>query len=263
MSSIAFLGAGNIAQAIMGGLAQENDHLVAYDPVPECCDKAAAMGVQIASSIEDAVSRAEVVMLCVKPNVVAGLLTESTKMLSGKLIISVAAGITTTTMLAALGSNAAIVRCMPNTPALLRAGITGLFATTNVSAEQRHKADTILKGVGDTLWVSEETSLDIVTAVSGSGPAYFFLMIEALINAGVKEGLDRDTATQLALQTALGTAMMAKQSDETPEALRKNVTSPGGTTQAAIESFESGGLRSLVDNAVHAARVRSVELSKP
>ncbi len=262
MASIAFLGAGNIAQAIMGGLSAGDHTLSAYDPVAACRDAAASIGVNIANSNREAIEQAEVVILCVKPNVVADLVAEESEALKDKLTISVAAGITTQTLLAHLGNQSAVVRCMPNTPALVKTGMTALFATPGVSEAQKELALNILASVGEALWVDKESKLDAVTAVSGSGPAYFFLMMEAMIAAAEAEGLDSETAKQLVLQTALGAATMAQASSESPAQLRINVTSPGGTTQAALETFENLELPTIVRQAVHAARVRSEELSQ-
>jgi pyrroline-5-carboxylate reductase len=280
MSRIAFLGAGNIAQAIMGGLIQngfDSDRLVAFDPVEACRDKAAAIGIRVAASNLDAITDADIVLLCVKPNVVLELLSDISKDIcspeleskdlesqekGSKLIISVAAGITTQSMQASLAVDTALVRCMPNTPALVQTGMTALFANSNVTDQQRTAAEDILSAVGQTLWVEREQDLDAVTAVSGSGPAYFFLMMESMINAAIQEGLSEAVSTQLVLQTALGAARMASTSESNPATLRTQVTSPGGTTQAALEHFEAEGFQGIVTGAVNAARVRSIELSE-
>jgi pyrroline-5-carboxylate reductase len=262
MSTIAFLGAGNIANAIMGGLISDGHTLFAFDPIEDCRERARGLGVVIASSNTDAISKADIVMLCVKPDVVLELLDEISAASQGKLFISVAAGITTTNMLNRLPRTTALVRCMPNTPALVKTGMTALFACPSVTAEQKASAASVLASVGEVLWVATEAELDIVTAVSGSGPAYFFLLMESMINAGVAEGLSVAVSTQLVLQTALGAAVMAKQSDFDAGTLRKQVTSPGGTTQAAIEDFQSNNFEQTVSGAVNAARTRSVELSK-
>ena len=224
--------------------------------------RARGQGVAIASSNTDAISKADIVMLCVKPDVVLDLLDEISTSSQGKLFISVAAGITTANMLSRLPEATALVRCMPNTPALVKTGMTALFASPAVTAEQRASATSVLTSVGESLWVDTEAELDIVTAVSGSGPAYFFLMMESMINAGVAEGLSTEVSTQLVLQTALGAAVMAKQSASDAGTLRKQVTSPGGTTQAAIEHFQSVKFEDAVRGAVNAARTRAVELSK-
>lgn len=262
MASIAFLGAGNIAQAIMGGLSAGNHQLFAFDPVEACRDAASALGVSITENNREAIEQAEVVILCVKPNVIAELVSDESSALNSRLTISVAAGINTSTLLTSLGASAAIVRCMPNTPALVKTGMTGLFATAGVSKAQRSMAEDILSAVGETLWVDDERALDAVTAVSGSGPAYFFLLMESMIEAAEAEGLDPKTARQLVLQTALGAATMAHSSADAPDQLRRNVTSPGGTTQAALETFEKLGLPDSVRKAVHAARIRAEELSQ-
>lgn len=263
MSSIAFLGAGNIAQAIMGGLAERADEykICAYDPVDTCRNAAAGLGVTIAQDNIDAVARADVIMLCVKPNVIPALAAEIAPHISNQLIVSVAAGITTAQLLKKLPSGSHVVRCMPNTPALVQTGMTGLFAAANVSRDERQTAEAILGAVGSTLWVDNEKDLDAVTAVSGSGPAYFFLLMESLVEAAEREGLDKTTARKLVLQTALGAARMASSSEHDPGTLRDQVTSPGGTTQAAIEIFLEKGLPGIVGSAVTAARVRSEELS--
>ncbi len=155
-----------------------------------------------------------------------------------------------------------IVRCMPNTPALLRKGVSGLFATGQVSAGQRQQAQTLLSAVGTALWLDEEQQLDAVTAVSGSGPAYFFLLIEAMTAAGEKLGLSREVATQLSQQTALGAAHMAVASDVDAAELRRRVTSPAGTTEAAIKTFQAGGFEALVEQALGAAARRSAEMAE-
>ncbi len=263
MRSITFLGAGNIAQAIMGGLASSPDEwrLTAYDPVEACRSAASDLGAKLADSPKAAIKDADLVMLCVKPNIIIQLLDDISATIERQLIVSVAAGITTQSMLAHLPAGSHVVRCMPNTPALVKTGMTALFASDAVTTAERESAEAVLAAVGSTLWVSEEKDLDAVTAVSGSGPAYFFLLMETLIDAGVKEGLDTAVARQLALQTALGAAKMASVSEHDPGTLRAQVTSPGGTTQAAIESFLADGLPGTVETAVAAARKRSEELS--
>lgn len=264
MTQIAFLGAGNIAQAIMGGLMETGytgNTIHACDPAPACQEKARALGANVAANNDAAIAEAEVVILCVKPNVVVDLLTAVSVPLDTKLIISVAAGVTVASIAEAVPEGTAIVRCMPNTPALVKTGMTALYANTEVSPAQRSQAEAILAAVGQAIWVDDESQLDAVTAVSGSGPAYFFLMMEAMIDAACSQGLDKQTAKTLVLQTALGAARMAVESVDDPARLRHNVTSPGGTTQAAIESFQAAGYADIVEAAVDAARRRSVELS--
>ena len=176
-------------------------------------------------------------------------------------MISIAAGIREKDIERWLGGSAAVVRCMPNTPALVRTGATALHANARVSDEQHDWAESILRAVGLTVWVGDESMLDVVTALSGSGPAYFFLFMEAIEQAALEFGLDPQTARVLTEQTAFGAAKVALEVDESPDELRRRVTSPGGTTQKAIEVFEQGGLRALVAQAMSAARRRSIELS--
>lgn len=275
MPTIAFLGAGNIAQAIMGGLiasAQQTSGpngtdtgmtVTANDPVEACRQKAAALGAEVKDTNAEAIRDADIVMLCVKPNVLIDLLRKlAPECREGQLFISVAAGITCATMKAVMPDNTAIVRCMPNTPALVKVGMTGMYATDTVTEIQKQAAQTVMDAVGETVWVTAESDLDAVTAVSGSGPAYYFLMMELMIEAAIKEGLDPSVAKKLVLQTALGAATMASASLDDPATLRVNVTSPGGTTEAALEHFKDKGLGSIVSGAIDAARVRSVEMSK-
>lgn len=263
MTAIAFLGAGNIAQAIMGGLIEDgfSGTICASDPAEPCRAAAQALGVSIVDSNDQAIASADVVMLCVKPNVVTQLLEALAEVITDQLFISVAAGVTINNMQQRCPAGTALVRCMPNTPALVQTGMTALYANEHTSEAQKQTAEKILGAVGKTIWVNSETELDAVTAVSGSGPAYFFLMMESMIEAAISEGLSPDVAETLVLQTALGAARMADASDTGPATLRTQVTSPGGTTQAALESFEAGGYRALVKSAVAAARLRSVELS--
>jgi len=176
-------------------------------------------------------------------------------------VVSVAAGITTGQIDRWLGGGQSVVRTMPNTPALLGAGATGLYANPAVDDGQRLAAQTLLQATGITAWIADEALMDAVTAVSGSGPAYVFLLAEAMQAAGEAQGLPPDTARRLVNQTLLGASRMLAESDEPAAALRQRVTSPGGTTQAALESFEAGGFRQLVDQAVAAATLRGRELA--
>jgi pyrroline-5-carboxylate reductase len=220
--------------------------------------------VEVSNDNAEAVVKADVIILAVKPQVMAEA-TDSIAAavrVNNALVISIAAGITIATMRARLGDQAAIVRCMPNTPALLGCGASGLFANGQTSAHQREYAQLILSAVGTTCWVETELELDAITALSGSGPAYFFLFMEAMINAGCELGLDRDTASQLAMQSGLGAARMALESDVDLVELRRRVTSPGGTTERAIESFEQDGLRKVVTRAMQAAADRAAAMAQ-
>jgi pyrroline-5-carboxylate reductase len=177
------------------------------------------------------------------------------------LVISIAAGITSAQLERWLGGHVAVVRTMPNTPALLGAGVTGLFANERVDGAGRAASEALLSSVGRTVWIEREGVMDAVTAVSGSGPAYVFLLAEAMQAAAEAEGLPADAARVLTLQTVLGAARMLTESDEQAVELRRRVTSPGGTTQAAIETLEAGGFRGLVAQAIHAATERGRQLS--
>jgi pyrroline-5-carboxylate reductase len=215
-------------------------------------------------TITKIVQEVDVVVLAVKPQAMREVLLQIAPVVQQKksLVVSIAAGISQTSLALWLGSDVAIVRCMPNTPALVLTGATALHANANVDEEEKDLAENILRAVGLSLWVDDEAQLDAVTAVSGSGPAYFFLMMEAMENAAVTMGLDEHTARLLVQQTALGAAKIALESAESPAQLRERVTSPGGTTQKAIETFQENGFAELVSKALQAAKERSIEMSK-
>lgn len=265
--SIAFVGGGNMARSLIGGLVARGHAPTAIrvaEPVPALrAALRADFGVAVFEDGAQAVAGAGTWVLATKPQVLRGVCETLAPHAQAMrpLVVSIAAGITTTQLARWLGGDIAVVRAMPNTPALLGAGVTGLFASTRVDAAGRALANALLGAVGKTVWIEEEAQMDAVTAVSGSGPAYVFLLAEALIDAAVREGLPAATARTLALQTVLGAARMLTESDADAAALRRRVTSPGGTTQAAIETFEAGGFRALVASAVHAARLRGMELS--
>jgi pyrroline-5-carboxylate reductase len=263
---IAFIGAGNMAASLIGGLRAKGldaAQIRASDPGAETRAKVSAEhGIEVFADNADAIQGADVVVLAVKPQamkVVCEAIRPHLK--PNQLVVSIAAGITCASMNTWLGTQP-IVRCMPNTPALLRQGVSGLFATAQVNAQQRQQAQELLSAVGVALWLDEEQQLDAVTAVSGSGPAYFFLLIEAMTAAGVKLGLPADIAAQLTLQTALGAAHMAVASDVDAAELRRRVTSPAGTTEAAIKSFQADGFEALVEKALGAAAHRSAEMAE-
>jgi pyrroline-5-carboxylate reductase len=265
--NIAFIGAGNMAKSIIGGLLAEG-----FDPQllsasglrQENLDTIAAQfGIAVSTDNRQLAAQAEVVILAVKPQVLKSVAVELQPVLGHRpLIISVAAGITTTSMSHWLGQDQAIVRCMPNTPSQLRLGASGLYANALVNDAQKQQADRILRAVGVVEWLTEERLLNAVTAVSGSGPAYFFLMMEAMIDAGVEQGLSRETATELTLQTALGAATLAQHSDVDVAELRRRVTSPKGTTEQAIKSFEQDDIRVIFQRAMNACAARALALSE-
>jgi len=264
--NIAFIGAGNMAASLIGGLRAEGmpaTALRASDPSAEQRARIEAEhGIRTSADNAEAVRGAQVVVLAVKPQSMKDVCLALAPHLHGDpLIVSIAAGISCASLEAWLGPRA-LVRCMPNTPALLRQGASGLYANPRVSAVQREQASRLLSAVGLALWLDAEEQIDAVTAVSGSGPAYFFLLIEAMTAAGEKLGLPRALATQLTQQTALGAARMAAESTVDAAELRRRVTSPAGTTEAAIRSFQAGGFEALVETALTAAARRSAELAE-
>jgi pyrroline-5-carboxylate reductase len=257
-----------MASSIVGGLLDSGhaaQALSVADPFPESLERIQSLGaLKTHSNNADAVTGAQVVILAVKPQVMADVTASISSAVeeSNAVVISVAAGVTIDTMQQRFGGNAAIVRCMPNTPALLGCGATGLYANDLTSSSQRELAQYILDAVGLTCWVEEEKQLDAITALSGSGPAYFFLFLEAMIDAACDLGLDKDTATKLACQTALGASRMALEDESDLVELRRRVTSPGGTTERAVASFEESALRDVVTNAMRAAADRAAEMAR-
>lgn len=266
-ASIGFIGAGNMASALVGGLLARGfapKRLGLADPNP--AQLAHFDDRKLFTSTDNAalVARSDVLVLAVKPQVMAQVLQPLAEVVQAKrpLIVSIAAGIPVTSLERWLGGALPIVRAMPNTPALVQTGATGLYANASVSLDQQRLAEDILGAVGMTVWVEGEALIDAVTAVSGSGPAYFFLVMEAMMAAGEQLGLDAKTARALTLQTALGAAQMAITADVGPDELRRRVTSPGGTTERALASFEAAGLRAAFVQALTAARDRGRELGE-
>jgi len=264
---IAFIGAGNMAKAIIGGLLAEGfsaKSISASGPRLESLNKVSEQyGIAVSTDNAQTAATADVIILAVKPQMLKEVALGLAGSLAHKpLIISVAAGITTASLASWLGADQAIVRCMPNTPSQLREGASGLFANANTSSAQKAQADAILRAVGVVQWLDDEALINTVTAVSGSGPAYFFLAMEAMIDAGVAQGLSRECASELTLQTALGAAILAKHSDVDVAELRRRVTSPNGTTEQAIKSFENDGIRAMFSRAMKACADRAVALSE-
>jgi pyrroline-5-carboxylate reductase len=265
--TIAFIGGGNMAASLIGGLVSDDydpKRIIVSEPDSEkLAALAARFSVQSASDNLDAVRRADVVVMAVKPQVLEQVAKDLAAAVQQQrpLVISIVAGIREADLQAWLGDGIALVRTMPNTPAMIQTGATGLHAGGSVSPEQRDLAESILRAVGLTRWVDAEEKMDAVTALSGSGPAYFFLVMEAMEQAGLELGLPADTARLLTLQTALGAARMAIESSDSPATLRERVTSPGGTTEQALQTLEAGGIRDLFQQALGAARNRSMELS--
>lgn len=268
MNNISFIGGGNMARSLIGGLIADG-RSAATITVSDSNDAqllALQQQFQVNTTLSnrEAAANADILILAVKPQVMRAVCTELQEAVqrTKPLIVSIAAGIREQEIDRWLGGNLAIVRAMPNTPALIQTGATALHANPLVSAEQRNSAETILRAVGLALWVPEERMMDAVTALSGSGPAYLFLFIEALEEAGRALGLPQQTTHLLALQTAFGATKMALESPEDCATLRRRVTSPGGTTEQAIRAFEEGGIRPLVEKALRAAANRSEELAQ-
>jgi pyrroline-5-carboxylate reductase len=264
---IAFIGGGNMTTSLIGGLLGDGTDagtIAVADPVPAQLKRLQEdFGVRGFHDNTDAVADAEVVVLAVKPQQLAGVAKGIAAELGGqrRLVISIAAGIRLDDLQRWLGAGCAIVRAMPNRPALIGAGVTALFAADCVSAAERRNAEAILGACGATVWLTQESQMDAVTAVSGSGPAYFFLLAEALEQAGVQLGLPAATARLLAVETARGAGSMMAQGRASPAELREQVTSTGGTTAAALAVLDRAGVRDIFVLAVNAAAQRSAQLA--
>jgi len=265
--TIAFIGGGNMATSLIGGIIKQG-----Y--APECISVSDPLestrrnlrdnyGVRVVGDNRTAAEDAQLVILAVKPQVLKSAALELAPALSPNcVVVSIAAGIPMRALQNWLGGDTAVVRCMPNTPALVQAGATGLYASPQTSAEQKRLAEDILATVGVTVWLDRESQIDAVTALSGSGPAYFFLVMEAMQKAGEQLGLQPEIARQLTLQTALGAAKMAAESEFDVAELRRRVTSPGGTTERAIQSFADADLLKLFNQAMSAAAARAAEMAE-
>ncbi|MFI4970116.1 MAG: pyrroline-5-carboxylate reductase [Lysobacterales bacterium] len=263
-----FIGGGNMARSLIGALIRcgtPPDAIAVGEPNAELRGMLARdFGIDAHDDARDAAQGANVLVLAVKPQVMKAVCRDLAAIVAGTrpLILSIAAGIRIAQLREWLGSELAIVRAMPNTPALIGAGASGLLANVTANAGQRAQAEAILGAAGRTAWIHREELMDTVTALSGSGPAYFFLLVEALEDAAVAQGMPRETARALATQTCLGAGRMLIEEDEPPAVLRERVTSPGGTTAAALDAFAAGNLRRLVSEAVAAATRRGRELSE-
>ncbi len=266
-SRVTFIGAGNMAGAIIGGMIESGfspDDITATSPSDDIlAPLRERLGIQTATDNAAAVAESDVVVLAVKPQIMREVCEKMRDAVQARrpLVVSVAAGLPAETLEHWLGGNLPLVRCMPNTPALVGAGAAGLYANAHVDEAQRRLATELMEAVGLVEWVDDEALLDAVTAVSGSAPAYFFLMFEAMEEAGVTLGLPADTARRLAMQTALGAAKMALSSDKPPAELKRNVMSPGGTTERAIEHLEEAGLRRIMAEAMSACADRAREMA--
>ncbi len=257
-----------MAHSLVGGLIAdgwkpENIHVSEPDPA-RAASLSEKFGVQVSSDNPSAITRVDAVVLAVKPQVIGQVAKELANPVREQqaLIISIAAGVRESALSHWLGDETAIVRAMPNTPALVQTGATALYANSHVSEKQHDLAESVLRAVGLTIWIEDESLMDVVTAVSGSGPAYFFLFMEALQAAGKKAGLSGQDARLLVLQTALGAAKMAMESTEDAATLRRRVTSPGGTTERAMEIFRQHNFEEIIQKAVAGAMQRSEELAE-
>ncbi|MCJ0764698.1 pyrroline-5-carboxylate reductase [Variovorax terrae] len=260
---IAFVGGGNMASAIIGGLLKQGFTAGQIDVVEPFAEARAKLqqqfGITALEGPGAALDRATLVVWAVKPQSFKDAALQSRFHTKAALHLSVAAGIPSDSIARWLGTER-VVRCMPNTPALVRKGMTGLYARPAVTAQDRQAAEQVIRTTGEFLWVEREDLLDAVTALSGSGPAYVFYFLEAMTQAGTDMGLSREQAHQLSVGTFVGASELARSSNEPPEILRQRVTSKGGTTHAAISSMEQDNLKTLFERALHAARRRAHEL---
>lgn len=265
-TTLGFIGGGNLARALIGGLIARGvpaKQVIVSDPVAAQRDALVAQfKVRVTADNAEAARDSQVLILAVKPQELKNVAKQLAPVVthSKPLVISVAAGIRAADLQRWL-NDFPVVRCMPNRPALNGCGVSGLFATAQVPQAQRQLAEQILSAVGPALWVDKEEDMDTVTAVSGSGPAYFFLLIEMLEAAGVELGLKPDVAHRLAVETAYGAGTMARDATESPATLREQVTSKGGTTEAALKTLEAGNVRAIFHAAIAAAAKRSAEMA--
>ncbi len=265
---ISFIGGGNMAQALISGLVScgvKPSLITVADPSSEAREQLAAKGLNTVDPTADAkaaVIGADIVVLAVKPQVMKAVVSGFADVLDTQLVISVAAGLSTELLSNMLGGYGNIVRAMPNTPAMIQMGATGLYGTDDISAEQKQLATAVMEASGLVMWVDNEEHMHAVTAVSGSAPAYMFYFIEAMVDGAVALGLDKEQASALALQTMLGAAKMALGSEDAPSELRRKVTSPNGTTQAAIESMQANDISRQIIEAMQACYDRSQALSE-
>ena len=263
---IGFIGAGNMAYALIKGLLNNGfnaNQINISDPNEELLrNRESELKVSTYSDNPSLLSNSDVIFFAVKPQVLSNVCLELKGIVKSKhLFVSIVAGIRSSDINRWLGGNFSLIRTMPNTPALFQSGVTGLFANELVDNEQKSLVSSILSSVGECFWVNEEKLIDAITAISGSGPAYFFLLMESMKQAGIALGLDEETANSLSIQTAYGASLMANKTGKDSRTLRAEVTSPNGTTQSAIESFQDQNFEGIVANATRAAYDRARELS--
>lgn len=256
-----------MATCLIGGMLANGvakDDITVAEPNTSARQRIAdECGIDTTDDNLSAVASAEVIVLAVKPQVMGAVATHLAAALKhNSVVISIAAGIPISALENWLGTDATLIRAMPNTPAMVQAGATGLYANRPLNSEEKEPIETIFDAVGYTCWVTEEKLIDAVTAVSGSGPAYFFLVYESMQKVGQELGLDATVVAELTLHTALGAARLALASDKTASELRQQVTSPGGTTQAAIECFQAAGLEDIFRESMVSAVKRAEQMSK-
>jgi pyrroline-5-carboxylate reductase len=266
--TIAFIGCGNMSRSLIGGLIANNvkpEKLLATDPDKEQREAISEQfKITALADNNEAVTKADVIVLAVKPQIMHNVVSEIADNVKGtsKLIISIAAGVTLDSIVEWLDEKAAVIRVMPNTPALIQAGAAALHANEHASETQKNTAEAMMRSVGTAIWLETEDQMNAVTALSGSGPAYFFYFMEAMEKAAIDMGLSEEQARLLTIETAVGASKMALLSSYDPAELRKQVTSPGGTTEQALNTFIEGNLSELVKKAMEAAKQRSIELSQ-
>lgn len=263
---ISFIGGGNMAQALISGLLAKGilpEYITVSDPNPDNREQLQAKGINTIDSAKNPLDAlmADVVVLAVKPQIMSTVVADFSQVLDKQLIISVAAGLSTDSLTKMLNGYQNIVRAMPNTPAMVQAGATGLYAADSIDEQEKQLTTELMGASGLVIWVDDEEQLHAVTAVSGSAPAYFFYFIESVIQGGIDLGLSQEQASALAMQTALGAAKMSISSDDTPEQLRRKVMSPGGTTEAAVHSLQADKVNELIGKAMQACVKRSREMS--
>ena len=263
---IGFIGAGNMAYALIKGLLNNGfdaNQINISDPNEELLQsRESELEVTTYTDNTSLLSNSDIIFFAVKPQVLSSVCLELKGVVKSKhLFVSIVAGISSSDINRWLGGNFALIRTMPNTPALFQTGVTGLFANELVNNEQKSLVSSILSSVGECFWVDEEKLIDAITAISGSGPAYFFLLMQSMTQAGMALGLDEETANSLSIQTAYGASLMANKTGKDSRTLRAEVTSPNGTTQSAIESFQDQNFEGIVANATRAAYDRARELS--
>lgn len=262
--TIAIVGGGNMGYALAQSYLNlhADASVIVSDPVKAQLDRYQGTSIRTTSDNGEAVRGAEIVVLAVKPQVMREVTEELGSSLENQLIVSIAAGIPLSSLEKWLGTSLPIIRCMPNTPVLVGEGMFGLLANGNVDTKHRQRIESVFESAGKVLWFDSDREIDAVTALSGSGPAYFFRFTEALIEAGKEIGLSSEAAKELALQTCVGAAKMLRNEDQSPTQLRENVTSKGGTTEAALDAMQAENVPANIIRAVHAAFERSIELSQ-